>query len=76
MLEITRDENGWEWSGKPLNHSRNHVFLSGTGTPDGNTKPILRDIGERNNSIGNKPVTIGNRKLKTGTTPHVTFSNI
>jgi len=45
MLEITRDENGWEWSGKPLNHSRNHIFLSGTGTPDGNTKPILRDIG-------------------------------
>ena len=45
----SRDENGRERSGKPFNHYRNHIFLSGmetgTGTPDGNTKPILRDIG-------------------------------
>ena len=49
VATASRDENGRERSGKPFNHSRNHIFLSGTekgtGTPDGNTKPILRDIG-------------------------------
>ena len=44
-----RDENGREQSGKPLNHSRNHIFWSGTetvtGKPDGKTKSILLDIG-------------------------------
>jgi hypothetical protein len=44
-----RDESGRERSGKPLNHSCNHIFLpgtgAGTGKPDGKTKAILRDIG-------------------------------
>ena len=46
-----RDENGWKRSRKHFNHYRNRIFWRGMGAGteklDGNTKPILRDIGNR-----------------------------
>ena len=53
---MSRDENGRERSGKPLNRSRNCIFLSGTETgtekSDGKTKSVLRDIGNGINRSG------------------------
>ena len=56
------------------------IFFVGNGNGNGNAgreyETDITGYRERNNSIGNKPVTIGNRKLKTETPPHVTISNI
>ena len=55
-IDISRDENGRERSGKLFNHSRNCIFWSGTeaGTKksDGKTKSVLRDIGNGINRSG------------------------
>ena len=76
VATASRDENGRERSGKPFNHSRNHIFFVGNGNAGREYETDITGYRERNNSIGNKPVTIGNRKLKTETPPHVTISNI
>ena len=59
----SRDENGRERSGKHLNHSRNHIFWPGTGTEtgksDGNTKPVLR-------YIGNGIIRSGTSRIRSG----------
>ena len=60
---LSRDENGRERSGKPLNHSRNCIFWSETDArtrksdartrkSDGKTKSVLRDIGNGINRSG------------------------
>ena len=60
-----RDENGRKRSEKPLNRSRNCIFLVGNGNGNGKIGRE-NEIGipgyrERNQSVGSMPITIGNR---------------
>ena len=67
-LSIYRDENGRERAGKPSNHSRHHIFLTGIGNGNVGRKNEIGNTGHREQKslIGNMPVTVGNRELKTG----------
>ena len=62
--------------GKTLKTFPQPHFFVGNGNAGREYETDITGYRERNNSIGNKPVTIGNRKLKTETPPHVTISNI
>ena len=69
-MHACRDENGRERSGKPLNRSRNCIFLVGNGNGNGKigreNEIGITGYRERKSSIGNMTIMIENRELKIG----------
>ena len=77
---IVRDENGRERSGKYLKPLLISYFNSETriGTGDIGRESGIGYMGIRNqnNLVGSMWITVGQRYFKTGTSTHVTTSNV